>query len=144
VRTAASLGVRHLKDGFSVTAFTNSGEIAKSLRGNRAKLLFLDEMAKVSKSTEPLSQMMARIVASPRSHTHVVLIVPELSPDVAKRVRMLLDGGSSVLIVLVRWEESDPASVHRAGALGCNFVEVRPDQALDRVFAAIHGVGARR
>ena len=144
VRTAASLGVKHLKDGFSVTAFTNTGEIVKALRGNRAQLPFLDELATVAKSNVPLSAMMARIVASPRSHTHVVLIVPELSAEVAKSVRILLDGGSSVLVVLVRWEESDPASVRRAGALGCNFVEVRPDHALDRVFATIQGTGARR
>ena len=143
VRTAASLGVRHLKDGFSVTAFTNEGELAKALRGNRAQIPFLDQMAQVSRTNAPLAKMMARIVASPRSHTHVVMIVPELSPDVAKSLRILLDGGSSVLIVLVRWEESDHASVQRAGALGCNFVEVRPDQALDRVFSVIHGSGAR-
>jgi uncharacterized protein (DUF58 family) len=144
VRAMASIGVRHLKDGFSVTAFTNEGEIAKALRGNRAQLPFLDEMAKVSRGDAPLSQMMARIVASPRSHTHLVLIVPELSREVAMSVRLLLDRGASVLIVLVRWEESDHASVRRAGALGCHFVEIRPDQALDRVFTALHGAGARR
>jgi uncharacterized protein (DUF58 family) len=144
VRTCSSLGVKHLKDGFSVTAYTNGGEIAKGLRGNRAQIPFLDAMAAVSMSDVSLSGMMARIVASPRSHTHVVIIAPELSPDVAKSVRILLDGGSSVLIALVRWDESDPASVRRAGALGCNFVEIRPDHALDRVFAAIHGSGARR
>jgi len=144
VRTVASLGLRHLKDGFSVTAYTNSGELVKSLRGNRAQIPYLDALATVAKGAVALSAMMARIVASPRSHTHVVLVVPELSADVAKSLRLLLEGGSSVLVVLVRWEESDPASVRRAGALGCNFVEVRPDQALDRVFTTIHGTGARR
>lgn len=144
VRTAASLGVRHLKDGFSVTAYTNQGEIAKSLRGNRAQLLFLDEMAKVKPDTVALPSVMSSIVAAPRSHTHLVLIIPELSGAMAKSVRLLLDRGASVLIALVRWEDSDPASVRRAAALGCNFVEVRPNQALDRVFAAVHGLGARR
>ena len=144
VRTAASIGVRHLKDGFSVSVYTSEGELAKGLRGNRAQLHYLDEMAKVSRGNAPLTDVMKRIAAAPGAHTHVVVIVPELGPELARSLRLLLDRGSSVLIVLVRWEESDHASVHRAGSLGCAFVEVRPDQALDRVFAAMQGAGMRR
>jgi hypothetical protein len=48
-----------------------------------------------------------------------------------------------MLIVLVMWEDSDPLSVHRAGGLGCNVVEVRPGVPLERAFMRIAGMRRR-
>ncbi|MHB8339954.1 MAG: DUF58 domain-containing protein [Mycobacteriales bacterium] len=144
VRAFASLGVRHIKDGFSVTAYTNTEKIANMLRGSRAQLPYLDAMARLHRQSEPLSGMLQRILTAPRGHTHLVLVVPEVGEDAVRALRIMLDRGASVMIVLIRWDESDPASEHRVAALGCNFVELRPNQPLDRVFASVHGVGARR
>src|SRR5687768_316249 len=47
VRAVASLGVRHLADGFSVTLDANSARLAKALRGPRARIPLLDRCAEV-------------------------------------------------------------------------------------------------
>jgi hypothetical protein len=39
-----------------------------------------------------------------------------------------------MMLVVVLWEDSDPLSLHRAGSLGCNVVEVTADSALDLAF----------
>ena len=49
----------------------------------------------------------------------------------------------SVLLVLLLWEDTDSAMIHRAGGLGCNVVELRPGVSLDRTFARVVGAGGR-
>jgi uncharacterized protein (DUF58 family) len=143
VRAVASLGVRHLRDGFSVTAHAMGAKIADELRGSRARLPLLDSLAAVRRDEVALIQGLQRVLASPRSHTHIVIVTPQVEPDAARALKILLDRGASVMVVLISWAESDPSSARRVASLGCNFVEARTDYPLDRVFSAVHGAGTR-
>jgi hypothetical protein len=74
---------------------------------------------------------------------HVVVITPQLTKRAAPRLQLMIDRGISLLLVLVLWEDTDPATVHRAGMLGCNVVEVHPDAPLTRVFQRVVGTSRR-
>lgn len=141
VRAAASLGVRHLADGFSVTLDCNGERLAKSLRGPRARIPLLDRLAEVQLDDVPLARSLERLTLDRQRNTHNVLITPYLDGDAARRIRILLERGTSVLLVLLVWEDTDTAMIHRAGGLGCNVVEVRPGVSLDRTFARVVGAG---
>ena len=49
--------------------------------------------------------------------------------------------GTSLLIVHLVWDDTDPVSLHRAGGLGANVVEVAADNPLELVFRRIVGAG---
>src|SRR3954447_3153287 len=54
VKVAASVGGRHLKDGFSMSLTTNEERLATMLRGTRARLTYLDALARVDMGHAPL------------------------------------------------------------------------------------------
>lgn len=143
VRVAASVSARHLKDGFAVTVEVNGSRLINSLRGAQKRVVLLDQLARLDREPEPLSTTLERYIANPGRDTHLVLITPYLGADAATRVRILLDRGVSVLLALVLSDESEPDSLHRAGALGCNVVEVRAGQPLAVVFSHILARGRR-
>jgi uncharacterized protein (DUF58 family) len=143
VRVAASVAARHLKDGFAVTVEVNGGRLINGLRGPQKRVVLLDELARLNREAEPLSSTLERYIANPGRDTHLVLITPYLDRDAATRVRILLDRGVSVLLALVLSDESEPDSLHRAGALGCNVVEVRAGQPLAVVFSHVLARGRR-
>jgi len=134
VRAAASLGKRHLEDGFSVTVDTNAERIADSLRGRRAEIPLLDALARIGTSKAGAEELVARALATGRRNAHYVLVTPHLSRQTAARLRLMLDRAMSVVVVLVLHADTDPLSIHRAGGLGCNVVELRKGQSLDRSF----------
>ena len=142
VRAVASLGVRHLADGFSVTLDANGTRLAKALRGPRARIPLLDRCAEVQLETVPLARSLERLFLDRQRNTHNVLVTPYLDGDAARRIRILLERGTSVLLVLVVWEDTDTAMLHRAGGLGCSVVELRPGMSFERTFARM--VGGRR
>ncbi len=143
VRAVASLGVRHLADGFSVTLDGNEDRLAKALRGPRARIPLLDKLAEVQLADVPLSRSLERLFLDRQRNTHNVLVTPYLDGDAARRIRILLERGTSVLLVLLVWEDTDTAMIHRAGGLGCNVVELRPDVSFERTFARVVGAGGR-
>ncbi len=143
VRAIASLGVRHLADGFSVTLDANGGRLAKALRGPRARIPLLDRLAEVQLDDVPLARSLERLFLDRQRNTHNVLITPYLDGDAARRIRILMERGTSVLLVLLLWEDTDSAMIHRAGGLGCNVVELRPDVSFERTFARVVGAGGR-
>lgn len=144
VRVVASLGVRHLKDGFAVSLQTNGGKVLEALRGQRNTIRFLDEMARLELSREPLQDMVDRLVTGQRRDTHLVLVTPYIDAKLAPRLRLLIERGVSLLLVLVLWDDSDPLTAHVAGSLGCNVVEVGARSPLEGVFARVVGGGMRR
>ena len=144
MRVVASLGSRHLKDGFAVSLETNGGKVLEALRGQRNTIRFLDEMARLETSREPLQTMVDRLVTGQRRDTHLVLVTPYIDARIAPRLRLLIERGVSLLLVLVLWEDSDPLAAHVAGALGCNVVEVGARTPLEGVFARVVGGGMRR
>lgn len=142
VRAAASLAIRHLRDGFSITVDTNSAKIAAEYRGRRAEIPLLDRLAEVLTEQTSLDEPIGRLLTSGRGNTHYVLITPYLSQKAAARLRLLMERGTSVLLVFVAWDQTDPLALHRAASLGCNVVELKPGMAMDRAFLKV--MGARR
>lgn len=143
VRTVASLGARHLGDGFSVTLDSNPERLAASLRGGRSRISLLDALAAVELGKSRLRDALDRLFVDPRRNSHNVIVTPHLDRETATRLRILLERGTSLLLVMVLWEESDFASLHRAGTLGCNVIEVTARAPLDRLFQRVVGTARR-
>ncbi len=142
VDIAASLGVRHLKDGYSVSLDVNSGRLAKNLRGSGKRIPFLDELAAVQPETDPLQGALDRLFSDPQRNAHNILITPHLTQASAARLRLHLQRGGSLILVLVINDDTDPMTLHRAGGLRCNVVEAAPHVPLQAVFQ--HVVSATR
>jgi uncharacterized protein (DUF58 family) len=137
VKAAASLGMKHLHDGFSVSLDANGRRLAASLRGRNSGIPLLDALAAVSTEKAPLRDALSRLMHSPQGNAHNVVITPHLDRETATRLRLLLERGRSLLLVMVLWESSDFASLHRAGSLGCNVVELAAGAPLERVFQRV-------
>ena len=144
VRVAASLGVRHLGEGYEVKVETNGGPLTRPLRGAGSQLLLLDGLARLQMSREPLTSMIMRIVASPRRDAHNVLITPRLGQQEAAQLRLLLNTGVSVLVVALIWDEEEHGdTLGTAAALGCQVVGVHPGQDLSSALYQDIGAGNR-
>jgi uncharacterized protein (DUF58 family) len=143
VKAVASLGAHHLNDGFSVSLADNTGRLAARLRGRPARIPLLDALAAVRPSKAPLREALDRVLTdASRGASHQVVVTPHLDHEATRRLRLLVNAGASLLVVLVQWDESDPNSTHRAAGLGCNVVELQPGVSLDRVFR--HVVATRQ
>lgn len=143
VQVLASLGVRHLADGFSVAMEGGSGPLAKGLRGSRSRIPLLDALAAVQPERAPLSGALDRLFLDPQRSTHNVVVTPHLDGESARRLKLLMTRGTSVVLVLVLWEDTDPAMVHRAAGLGCPVVELKPGASLRATFQHVVTAGAR-
>lgn len=124
VRTAASLGMLHLDSGFSVDLHTNSGTAASNVRGRRKQVILLDRLAEVEREEVPLRKGLERLFLRHNRSRHNVIITPHLDRGTAAHLRLLLEGGTSMLLVIVVDDDTDPMTMHRAGGLGCNVVEI--------------------
>lgn len=142
VSVAASLGSKHLHDGFSVTLNVNSARLSNPLRGRSSLIPLLDQLAAVKREATPFTTALERLFTDPHRTAHNIVITPHLTPQAASRLRLVLDRGASVILVLVVWDDTDPLTLHRAGSLGCNVVEVNAGAPLAAVFQ--HVVGTRR
>jgi uncharacterized protein (DUF58 family) len=143
VRVAASLGVKHLEDGFSVSLDANTQRLARDLRGVRHRVALLDQLAALERERAPLVSALDRLLADRFANAHNILVTPHLDADAAARARLLLERGRFLLLVLVVWEDTDPASIHRAGNLGCTTVEAPVGAPLNRVFRRVAAARAR-
>jgi uncharacterized protein (DUF58 family) len=144
VRTVASLGVRHLGDGFSVTVSTNERRLGENLRGPRARYSLLDDLAMVQMSKAPLTSCAQFLMGDARRGSHFVIVTPHLDQQMASRMRMVLERGASVVVVKIVWDESDPQSLARAVSLGCQVVQVPLDSSIEAAFTHQVGGGIRR
>jgi hypothetical protein len=90
-----------------------------------------------------MSGCLDRLFLDPQRNTHNVLITPHLDEATARRIKVLLSRGTAMLVVLVMWEDTDPAAVHRAASLGCGVVELQPGASIGRTFTRVVGAGAR-
>jgi hypothetical protein len=135
---------RHLTDGFAITIESNGRRLLEALRGRRNRIRLLDELAKVELEDVGLGEAVDRVIADPRRDTHIVIVTPHVDEESARRIRLLLDRGTSALVALVVGEDFDKESFHRASTLGCNVVEIRPGAPLEAVFQRLIGAGGRR
>lgn len=125
VRAAASVGVLHLDSGFSLTLSTNSGAVSEPLRGRSNQLVLLDHLARVKAEPIGFSKNVERLFFGQQRARHNVLITPVLDHMTSGRIRLLIERGISIVLVLVVNEQTDPIVMHRAGSLGCPVVELR-------------------
>ena len=143
VTAAASLGVKHLADGFGVTLDINSQRLVTGFRSLAKRIPLLDAFAPIEREDVPLEHALDRMLVDRQRRAHNILITPHLSADAAARLRLLLERGTAVLVVLVVWDDTDPFTLHRAGTLGTTVVEVRPGQPMATAFRQLVG-GTRR
>jgi uncharacterized protein (DUF58 family) len=145
IRVAASLGVRHLREGYEVNCETNGGPLTRPLRGALSQLMLLDNLARLEMSRQPLSAMITRMVTNPRRDAHNVLITPRLGTEEAARLKVLLRTGVSILVVALIWDEDEEKSdtLATAAALGCQVVGVHPGQDLSTALYQDIGAGNR-
>jgi uncharacterized protein (DUF58 family) len=143
VRAAASLGVRHLREGYEVKIETNAGPLTRSLRGGVSQLVCLDAMARVEMAREPLSSVIMRLVTSTKRDAHNILITPKLSQAEAAQLKLLLNKGVSVLVVALLWDDENADTPGLAAALGCQVVAVHPGQDLSSALFQDIGAGNR-
>jgi|SRR5579884_860949 len=136
VRVAASVGVRHIKDGFRVRLDANYDNLAMNLRGPRARLHYLDELARVHLAKQPLSDALERLVRAGRRDSHIVLVTSHFDSVSAARANLLVSGGASLTVAAIIWDESDPVTLRRAHEIGAQVVQVKPGAALSGVFRA--------
>lgn len=144
VRVAASVGARHIKDGFAVTLSTNDQRLGVALRGPRARIILLDELARAQLGTTGLGDIGPMLLSDARRGSHFVLITPHLDRETGNQLRLVLERGASVVVVKLVWDESDPQSLARAAALGCQVIQVPIDSSIERAFTHQVGAGTRR
>jgi uncharacterized protein (DUF58 family) len=142
VKTAASLAVYHLKTGFSVTLFDNRGRVGAPYRNEPGRIPMLDQLAFLQRGTEPLSGAVAALAGAARN-AHTIVVTPHLDRETAARLKLLIDQGTHVVLVILTWEESDPRTMVFAQTLGCQVVQLRPLLPLEAVFRAEVGAGRR-
>lgn len=141
VKAAASLGVRHLREGYSVTLEGNRQRIVPPLRGGNSQMMLLDEMARLDLIDAPLTDAIMRLVTNPSRDNHVVIITPRLDAETTGRLKLLLDRGASVLVAVLVWTDDADATVAQAASLGCQVIEIRPNTPLSVAFRREVGAG---
>lgn len=130
IRVAASLGVRHLREGYEVTSLVNSAPLTRSLRGAGSQLLLLDALARLELSRDSLGKMVLRLLATSQRDAHMILITPHLGQAEAAQLKLLLNKGLSIMVVALLWSEENAETMGRAAALGCQVVGLHPGQDL--------------
>lgn len=143
VRAVASLGVRHLREGYEVRCEANGGRLTRALRGPASQLMLLDALARVELDREPLAKVIMRLVSDPRRDAHNVFVTPRLGTTEAAQLKLLLNTGVSVLVVALLWDEGSSATLGTAAALGCQVVGVHPGQDLSSALFQDIGAGNR-
>ena len=140
VRACASLGVRHLTDGYEIKVESNAGPLTLPIRGRNKTLGFLDVMSRAGMSRQPLTNVLGRLIADPRRDAHTILITPRISSTEAAQLKLLIDKGVSITVVALVWDESDTQTMGVAAALGCQVAAVAMGQ--DLAEALHHDIGA--
>jgi uncharacterized protein (DUF58 family) len=141
VKAAASLGVRHLREGYSVTLELNEQRPVPPLRGGNSQMMFMDVLARASLTDKSIVDPVMRMVSDPSRDSHVVVITPYLTDEDAGRIRLLVDRGASVLIAVLVWDELDESTIERAAVIGAQVVEIRPRSNLAVAFRREVGMG---
>ena len=143
VSVVASLGVRHLADGFAVGLEGGTASMARGLRGSRSRIPLLDCLAAAQPEPAPLSGALDRLFLDPQRSTHNVVVTPHVDDETARRLKLLMARGTSVVLVLVLWEDTEPRAIHRAASIGCGVVELKPGASLGATFSRVVQAGAR-
>ena len=137
VKLCASLGVRHLREGYEVKVETNGGPLARPMRGALAQIQLLDSLARIEMDREPLTKTIMRILSKSGRDAHNVLITPRLDATNAAQLKLLMNTGVSVLVCALLWDEEHAGTMGLAASMGCQVVGVRPGQDLASALAVM-------
>jgi uncharacterized protein (DUF58 family) len=140
VRAAASLAVRHLREGYEVRVEVNEVTLIRGERGGIGQLPVLDALARIDMGRTPLGSGIQRMLSNPRRDAHNVLITPYLRQHDAAQLRLLLNKGVSIMVVALLWSEEHQETLNVAASLGCQVAGVRPGQDLGT--SLLHDIGA--
>ncbi len=143
VRAAASLAVKHLRDGYEVKVECNAGSLTRTLRGAGTQLELLDAFARVELTREPLSDAIRRKLVDTRRNTHDVIITPNLDDQTGAQLKLLFNKGISIQVVALMWDERGDRTLARASAMGCQVAGVGPDQDIRSALSHDIGAGSR-
>jgi len=143
VRAVASLGAHHIGNGFSVRLAANDQLLASELRGERARLMMLDQLARLEVTEAPVHEAIERIISERRGDMHLCMVSTGFDSRTASRLKLLTDKGMSLVVALIRWDDADPNATRRARQIGASIVRVTPGQNLEAAFAHALGLGAR-
>ncbi|MGQ0434048.1 MAG: DUF58 domain-containing protein [Microthrixaceae bacterium] len=144
VRAAASLAVRHLREGYEMKVLTNDGWLTRPMRGAKEQQTMLDSFARVDMGRSPLGQSIRQLLATGQRDAHNILITPHLGQHEAANLKLLLRTGVSVLVVGLIWDEENTDVLGTAAALGCQVVGVHPHTDLASALNADMRGGGRR
>ena len=111
VRAAASLAVRHLRDGYEVRNESNAGALTRALRGagtaarasRRVRARRPVDASRCPRSSGDSSR-------DPRRDAHNILITPNLDERTAAQLRLVLNKGVSMMVVGLIWDERGDAA----------------------------------
>jgi uncharacterized protein (DUF58 family) len=140
IRAAASLAVRHLREGYEVRCEANGGAMTRPMRGAETQLPMLDAFSRLELDREPLSKVIMRLIGDPRRDAHNILVTPRLGRTEAAQLRILLNKGVSILVVALLWDEEHAETLNVAASLGCQVSGIHPGQ--DIGAALYHDIGA--
>ena len=143
IRVAASVGTGHIKNGFSVSLDSGEGNLSENLRGPRARLFYLDELARLNRGKAPLHHGVERLLRRRAANSHNVIITSQFDSKAAARASLIVAAGASVLVAVIMWEETDLSSLNRATEIGAQVVQIRPGDSLAGVFRHALGAGIR-
>lgn len=141
VRAAATLAHEHLTNGFSLSLFTNDGAVKQHLRGHHHRMALMDNLAAVEEGTATLTTGVERLFTVAHRSSHDIIITPSLDAQSAARLRLMMEQGTSMTLVLIVTQDTDPLVLHRAGTLGCPVVELVPGRPFGPAFRHVVGAG---
>jgi uncharacterized protein (DUF58 family) len=140
MRVVASVGLHHLKTGYTVTTDGNKERIARPLRGvGRGGIELLDALAQLNPVKSSLLDMLARVESTINNDVELIVVTPRLTLDAILRMRLLVDRGVSVRVIALLWDDEALDHLGQAAALGLKIVEIGPTT--NMTMALQHEVG---
>ena len=130
VRAAASLGVRHLREGYEVKLLANDGWMTRAMRGSGQQLPLLDSLARVTMTRTGLGSAVRALLLAQQRDAHIIIVTPHLTTEDASQLKLLMRTGASVLVVGLVWEDREAGVLGVAAGLGCQVAGVHPGQDL--------------
>lgn len=141
MRVVASIGLHHLRAGYTVTTDGNKERIARPLRGMaRGAIELLDALAELQPVKSTLADLLARVALGISPDIEVIVVTPRLTLDAILRMRLLVDRGVSVKVVTLLWDDEALDHLGQATALGLKIIEIGPTTNL--TMALEHEIGA--
>jgi uncharacterized protein (DUF58 family) len=126
VRAIASLGVKHLRDGYEVRVETNEGPLTRPLRGAGSTTALLDALAVVELGRVPLHECLRRLASQPGRDAHMVVATPHVGALEAGRLKSIIDKGTSVLVLALLWSDESTPTLSIATSLGARVTGLHP------------------